>query len=330
MSDLVEVIERCYALEGGRDEWLRGVMEAAVPLTPFAAQLAGMVFEVRDGIAEIAQIRTFALDDFGGAEGVREFTRPKDPAQSRRLFTAGPVVAFASKVEGHPAFANEVYASALARSGVTDLVGVRAISEPGRGVVLSFPLGRGRSLGVREVATWQRIAAHVGTGLRLLDRMQPEAPEPEAILSPSGKVEHAEADAKSNAAREDLARATRAIDRARGKLRRVDPQEALSLWRCLVDGTWTLVDTFDSDGKRYVVAYRNERVSRPATLGAKLTDRELDVLARLAEGYGNKLIAYELGLAPSTVGTLLKRAAAKLGARSRAELVVLARATLAG
>ena len=327
MSDLVEVIERCYSLEGGRDEWLRGVMEAAVPLTPFAAQLAGMVFEVRDGIAEIAQIRTFALDDFGGAEGVREFTRPKDPAQSRRLFTAGPVVAFASKVEGHPAFANEVYASALARSGVTDLVGVRAISEPGRGVVLSFPLGLGRSLGVREVATWQRIAAHVGTGLRLLDRMQPEAPEPEAILSPSGKVEHAEADAKSNAAREDLARATRAIDRARGTLRRVDPQEALALWRCLVDGTWTLVDTFESDGRRYVVAHRNERPAflSGSALGAELTDRELDVLARLADGHGNKLIAYELGLSLSTVATLLKRAAAKLGANSRAELVYLAR-----
>src|SRR5690606_29921569 len=97
----------------------------------------------------------------------------------------------------------------------------------------------------------------------------------------------------------------------------------------LVDGTWTLIDTFDSDGRRYVVAHRNGRASHPsASLASELTPRELDVLARLVEGYGNKLIAYELGLTQSTVATLLKRAASKLGASSRAELVVLARAKL--
>lgn len=328
MKDLITVIEHCYSFEGGVDAWLRGVTEAAARFTPLGPrQVAGMVFEVRDGIATLPHVHAIALDALGGAEGVRRYSSPPNPAVSRRMFTTGPVVAFASKVKGHPAFSSgsNRISDML---GFDDLVGVRAISESGRGVVLAFPVRRDLPFGPREVATWQRIAAHVGTGLRLFDRMQMSPPEPEAILSPSGKVEHAEEAAKSETARAELTRATRAIDRARGKLRRVDPQEALELWRCLVDGTWTLIDTFDGNGKRYVLAHRNER-SRFSLSGPKLSDRERDVLTRLAEGYTNKLIAYELGLTTSTVATLLKRAATKLGATTRAELVALARAMVA-
>lgn len=331
MSDIVSVIEHCYSIEGGVDDWLRRLAEVAAPRTPAGPQLAAMLFEVRDGIAELPHVYTVALDALGGDEGVRAFTRPTSPAMSRRMFTEGPIVAFASKVKGHPAFSKKAAVDVLARFGIDDLVGVRAMSEPGRGAVISFPLRRDLPFGPREIATWQRIATHMGTGLRLLDRMQASSPKPDAILSPTGKIEHAEEAAKSSAARSELAHAARAIDRARGKLRRVDPSEALALWRCLVDGTWSLVDTFDSDGRRYVVAHRNERVraSSSSALESKLTPRELDVLARLAEGYGNKLIAYELGLTSSTVGTLLNRAAVKLGASSRAELIVLARAKTA-
>jgi len=329
VSDIVSVIEHCYSLEGGPEGWLQRVTEAAGPLTRLG-RIAGMLFEEHDGIAELSHIHGVGLDSFG-IEGVREITRVRNRAQSRRMFTAGPIVAFASKVKGHPAFSGEAgrAKNVLAQFGVDDIVGVRAISEPGRGAVLSFPIRRDGAFGPREIAIWQRIATHLGTGRRLLDRMEAASPEPEAILSPSGKVEHAEEPAKSSAAQVELVRATRAIDRARGKLRRVDPEESLALWRCLVDGTWTLIDTFDSDGRRYVVAHRNGRASHPsASLASELTPRELDVLARLVEGYGNKLIAYELGLTQSTVATLLKRAASKLGASSRAELVVLARAKL--
>ena len=328
MTDLINVIEHCYSFEGDTDAWLRGVTEAAAPLAPLGKHVvAGMVFQFREGLAELPHIHVTTPDGSGTDEVVRRLCRPSDPAVARSVFSANPVVAFASKVKGHPAFAHgRNHVEALL--GYDDVVGVRTIAEPGRGVVLTFPLWRDTAFGPREIAAWQRIAMHVGTGLRLHDRMQTSKPEPEAILSPSGKVEHAEEAAKSAIAREQLARATRAIDKARGKLRRVDPQEALELWRCLVDGTWTLIDTFDSDGRRYVVAHRNKRSLRPA-LGEKLTDRERDVLARLADGHTNKLIGYELGLSASTVGTLLQRAAAKLGASSRAELVAMARTRLA-
>jgi DNA-binding CsgD family transcriptional regulator len=112
-----------------------------------------------------------------------------------------------------------------------------------------------------------------------------------------------------------------AIDRARGKLRRIDVDEALGEWKGLVDGRWSLIDKFDPDGKRFVLARRNE----PGVRGlALLTERERHVVAYAALGHSDKLITYELGLAGSTVRVLLARAARKLGARTRDELIRLA------
>lgn len=80
---------------------------------------------------------------------------------------------------------------------------------------------------------------------------------------------------------------------------------------------WTLVEQFECDGFHY-------RVSRrpiDATVGPRLTTREKEVLRYAHSGYNNKLIANALGVAPSTVGVLLFRAATKIGARSRQELL---------
>jgi DNA-binding CsgD family transcriptional regulator len=89
----------------------------------------------------------------------------------------------------------------------------------------------------------------------------------------------------------------------------------------LVAGTWSLVDVFDRDGRRYVIAQPNAPVVPPVT---RLSSRESQVVACAALGHSNKLIAYELGLAPSTIAAHLARATAKLGATTRADLVRLA------
>ena len=53
----------------------------------------------------------------------------------------------------------------------------------------------------------------------------------------------------------------------------------------------------------------------------KLTDRESNVLRRVAEGYSNKEIAAELNLSIKTVETYKTRAMEKLGLRDRVEIV---------
>ncbi|HYQ68932.1 response regulator transcription factor [Actinophytocola sp.] len=57
---------------------------------------------------------------------------------------------------------------------------------------------------------------------------------------------------------------------------------------------------------------------------AVLTDREREVLALVAEGMSNEEIAQHLVVSPSTAKTHVNRAMAKLGARDRAQLVVIA------
>jgi DNA-binding NarL/FixJ family response regulator len=55
-----------------------------------------------------------------------------------------------------------------------------------------------------------------------------------------------------------------------------------------------------------------------------LTEREREVMALAAAGQSNDEIAAELYISPATAKTHVSRAMAKLGARDRAQLVVIA------
>lgn len=82
-------------------------------------------------------------------------------------------------------------------------------------------------------------------------------------------------------------------------------------------GSWTVVEQFVRDGYSYRLARRPLRDEGTE----RLTKREQEALDYALDGLSNKTIAYALGLAPSTVGVLLFRAAAKLGVKSRRELL---------
>jgi DNA-binding NarL/FixJ family response regulator len=174
----------------------------------------------------------------------------------------------------------------------------------------------------RKTLQLRRLAVHVAAGLRLRRRLgAARAPVAGAILEADGRVAHVEDPAaRSVAARASLRKFAQAVDRARGKLRRSDPDAAIQLWEGLAAGRWSLVDRFDSDGRRYIVAHANDpQVASPT----KLSERERQVAGYAAMGRSNKLIAYELGLSESTIATHLDSAMIKMGVRSRAELTRL-------
>ncbi len=124
--------------------------------------------------------------------------------------------------------------------------------------------------------------------------------------------------AKEGTATTKLREAAVSVDRARGKLRNTDPDKALEIWKALVRGRWSMVDWFDSDGRRFVLAIPNSpHVSDPRGL----IERESQVVAYAVFGHTNKMIGYHLGLSTSRVSLHLRNAMRKLGARTRAQLV---------
>jgi DNA-binding CsgD family transcriptional regulator len=111
-------------------------------------------------------------------------------------------------------------------------------------------------------------------------------------------------------------------DRARKTENCSDADHAFRLWEGLLSGGWTLVDWFDADGRRFVIARRCQ--TRLAPRG--LTAREREVALRAALGESSKATSYQLGISPSRVSTLLRAAMAKLGVRTKAQLVIMVRA----
>ncbi len=102
------------------------------------------------------------------------------------------------------------------------------------------------------------------------------------------------------------------MERARWRSIRADAETALGLWRAMVDGRWSLLERFESGGRRILVARRNDPASRPSHA---LSELERKAVALLAVGHSQKLCAYELGRAESTIHEVAASAMRKMGVR---------------
>ncbi|MFJ9852563.1 response regulator [Streptomyces sp. NPDC101150] len=101
-----------------------------------------------------------------------------------------------------------------------------------------------------------------------------------------------------------------------------EPQELLRAVRAVVDG-----DALLSPGvTRRLIAEFAARSKEPAAADAlcALTEREREVMALVGIGLSNEEIARRLVVSPLTAKTHVSRTMVKLGARDRAQLVVLA------
>ncbi len=327
--DPVAILESAYRAEEGDDDdtaWLTRIVELARPALDEGLGAAGFFYDVSNP----NDMRVWAPVLLGTPPGAMEAlyalnaSAPTDLARQLYRPTAMSATLSERFGIGRRVLDEPLHRELLAPLGVLDFVSVSATDPSGAGCLIGAPLPSLAHVTRRDAALWNRIAAHIAAGSRLrrvraTARSTDIPPAAEAILSPSGRIEHAEEVAKSRDAREALQAATRDMDRARGRLRRSDPAEALGIWTALVSGRWTLVDHFDHDGRRYVVARKNDPDVTPSA--DILTRRERQVVSYAAMGQSNKLIAYTLGLSASTIAMHLSNAAAKLGVKSRVALI---------
>jgi len=224
--------------------------------------------------------------------------------------------------------------SQYGRLGLADSLTLNAHATAGEGLMIHIPSRERVSLDPATRRRWSMILAHLASALRLRRTLHAAASagsvaDPvEAVLSPDGRLQHAFGPAKTRQGRAALRGSVTHLDRVRAQATRSggdQADEALSLWTGLVDGRWSIIDRFDSDGRRYLVAYRNDcSIPDPRALNA----REAQVCRLLTYGHANKHIAYELGLSISTVATHIASARRKLRARSRVELIRILQAAL--
>jgi DNA-binding CsgD family transcriptional regulator len=202
----------------------------------------------------------------------------------------------------------------------------------GRCLHIIAPVPETMTLSRPERDRWQMLAAHLSAGLRLrraLADARSESPS-EAESLPCGA--HAVLDANTFGVTDavqdtqvpDSLQAVRdaaiRMDRARGRLRRDDPQEALEIWWALLKGRWSMVEWFDTDRRRYILAVPNA----PRVLDPRgLTKRESQVVAYAAMGESHKLVAYRLGISRSRTSSALSSAMRKLGVKTQPELVAM-------
>jgi DNA-binding CsgD family transcriptional regulator len=311
--DWVGILESAYQLELRTEVWLKGIVDAVRPwVDDDGLGVAGITYK----ITPAGRLTVEASSDLSepllrGLDGL-------DPDFVKRSYLRLRV-GMSSEVPGW----RETQTFHLAKPlGLADALGINGMNPGGRGcLLLSFRATTGHRLPTRHKESLTRIAVHLATAHRLRTRLGVGADpilQAEAILDPDGKVQHAIGPAALRPALRSLGEAVVDVERARGKLRHRDPEGALGSWRGLVAARWTLVEHFEHGGRRYLLARENEpHVPAPAAL----SPRERQVLAYAAMGHSDKEIAYELGIAHSTVKVLLFRARTKLRVTSRVELL---------
>jgi DNA-binding NarL/FixJ family response regulator len=305
--------QACYAFQGSLDGWADGVHAALAPALDQGQGTLVALVEFPDTGLILRQVRRLG-DAARVHTAVVRLSAFLAPQRLRESFFNGRVLGSSS---GH--YAGDELAALRARAGTVrsrDAAGWCVNDGVDHGFMVVSPSRKTLALPSRPSAVVRHLGQHVATGLRLQRLVSGSGlddPAVEAIFDEQGRARHALGMARGA----DQLELLRAAVVHRSKLLEVDAAGAEDGWAAVIAGRWSLVDRFDSDGQRFVVAYRNP----PGMLDPRrLTPREEGVATLAALGSSNKEIGAQLQISDSTVATLVATALGKLGLESRALL----------
>ncbi len=319
-ADLIALVEAAYQCENDDAAWLGIVRRTVRALVPAAHVRASLSVIYRAPSATSFTIERVSADGLDGAAAVAAMRH--DVARDPQYLSDSILSRSCDFVSAVPRTEQlEGWGALRSALGIVDGFVVNGLDAAGLGVLNILLVTKRLRVSMAKRQTISRVAAHLVAGLRIRQRLgsaDERLADADAVISPSGEVAHAVRKARLPESRESLRRAARALEKARGRRRGEDSSRAVEEWKVLVENRWSLLDHFERDGKRYMLACRNAPFAPPSEL---LTPRERQVVLLASRGHSNKLIAYELGIATSTVGVLLSRAAARLGVKSRRALI---------
>ncbi len=328
-SRAIDLIEDAYDLDKPSSEWLRDLIDAHAPILDHGLGIVGFEF-VRHpgdsgGDATVQDMHAGGIaPDF--PQRFEEARHVVSPECFRAVTPTGFAGTWTEMTSDYPEDSRRF----LERLGYPDVLAITAVDPNGVGVQFIAPLSEVTRLTPRSRERWRMLGAHIATAYRLRrasaaqaaasESRSPRLPhDAEAILDADGlHIVEAVGRAAAVKAGDALREAARQVDLARGQMRHNDPQQALESWKALVSGRWSMVDWFDTDGRRYILGVPNEPdVGDPRGL----TQQESQVVTYVLHGDTNKLIAYRLGLSQARISGLLKSAMRKLGVASKLDLV---------
>jgi len=343
-SGMIDVVETAYDVQPGEAGWFSRLLELATPIVDRAVGVAIRVVErpVDGGPIKLGDLYATsnlppdwnktaqALYAWLPRDLIELRTRPGTAHTFSELFEIYGELREQLGLSGtfdDWSIDSNVEAIKKVIEVCRDTFVVAATDPHGRGFYLAAPLREPMTLTERERRRWKMVGAHLASGFRLRQGLSHEGAivesrlpgRAEAVLDPR---EFRVSDASGSAKKRDVIQTLRdtavAIDRARGRLRRTDPEESLATWWALLQGRWSLVDWFDTDGRRYVLAHPNSpNIGDPRGL----TEREAQVVTFATLGETNKMISYRLGVSESTISRALDSAMHKLHAKTPAQLV---------
>lgn len=324
--DSIAIVEACYRAEASDERWLADLFDVTRPLLNYGPGVgfALVTWSESERKLELVRSEGFSSDlvrlQIGGTQEVEH------PTFLRVWYPAKPIV-YASNTlrKFRPSSLKTAFFEQLRLHGAKDALGFFGHPGVGRSFMLMTLLPKRQSVERGALQTLARVRIHLETALRL--RLQPPV-LPVAVLTPHGRVLHAESESSSNQGRNLLIEQVSRIENTRSPLQRADPAQALLAWRALVDGRWTVAERVDTDGKRFYFAYE---IAVDAPRYGGLTPLEARLLELAAQGLTGKHSAYALGISEARVSRGLADGAARLGFASISDLVrVAAHALRAG
>jgi DNA-binding CsgD family transcriptional regulator len=316
--DLVDIVEALYRPGLCWDEWLRLVGEKIRPLTDrHDLGVGGMLYTCADPCSFRPTRALFYGVSDRMTEVLKEGLRSFPPALVADHFLG--TVYLSSECRGFQDIGPVKDGSSYAAGQHDGLL--LSVAEPdGFGCWFGSPQSARAPISDELHLALTRVRRHLAAAFRLRrkhsDGLSLESAE--AVIDENGRVLHAEGAAKKKTPCDALLRDMRRMTGIRRSAPGSDARRDIHEWESVTCDRWSLVEYVDTDGKRLTLAVDN----RPAPPSLELlSEREREVVLWAAAGHDNKVIAYELGLSASTVRVLVSRAAAKVGARSRAELL---------
>jgi DNA-binding CsgD family transcriptional regulator len=319
----LSTVESAYCLSGTDGQWLERVLAAAAPDLDRGMGLYGATGKihlgslypeppfVRVGLSDECMQHALALHP-------RLPCPVLDAFAPRAVVVGGLDEAWPKKIE-----AAGLYRVGMQGAGVRDALVAFARDGEAGAVKIVAPSRSPVTTHARTRAVWGRVMLHVAAALRLRRRVAAGA-MPESVLDDRGRVVDGANEGSKRGSR--IVRALREALRAR-ESQRDDPERALGLWSALLAGRYSAVDRFESDGRRFVVVYRNEPISQDLHVSERLAEdpralgaSERRVVELVALGASVKEAAYALGISSDAARQALGIALRKLGLGGRSDL----------